>query len=89
MANSKKNEVKITKKIEGDAWKKAQDEVFKKRQKEVKVDGFRPGKVPRNIYEKKFGKESLYLDAADKVLGDAFEAAMAESKAEPDRKSVM
>ena len=83
MANSKKNEVKITKKIEGDAWKKAQDEVFKKRQKEVKVDGFRPGKVPRNIYEKKFGKESLYLDAADKVLGDAFEAAMAESKAEP------
>ncbi|MGN0973532.1 MAG: trigger factor [Bacilli bacterium] len=83
MAKEKKNEVKIAKKIEGEAWEKALDEVFKKKQKEVKVDGFRPGKVPRNVFEKKFGKESLFIDAADKVLVKAYEEVMKDSKLEP------
>ena len=55
-------------KIEGNSWDTAIDKIFEKKQKTVKVDGFRKGKVPRNIYEKKFGKESLYIDAADLVV---------------------
>ena len=49
----------------------------------MKVDGFRKGKVPREIFEKKFGKESLYIDAADMVLQDAYMKAMEESKLIP------
>ena len=73
----KKNTKKETKKdyshevvikIDGDKWKEAVDAVFKEKQKTAKVDGFRTGKVPRAIYEKHFGKESLFLDAADRVL---------------------
>ena len=79
--NKTKHEVTI--KIDGDAWKNAIDKVFAKKQKTVKVDGFRQGKVPRNIYEKKFGKESLYLDAADAVLQDAYAKAMDDSKLVP------
>ena len=70
-------------KIEGDSWKKALDATFKQKQKTVKVDGFRQGKVPRNVYEKRFGKESLYLDAADKVIEEAYDKAMTESKLIP------
>lgn len=78
-----KNKHEVTVKIDGDAWKNAIDKVFTKKQKTVKVDGFRQGKVPRNIYEKKFGKESLYLDAADAVLQDAYAKAMDDSKLVP------
>ena len=78
-----KNKHEVTIKIDGDAWKNAIDKVFAKKQKTVKVDGFRQGKVPRNIYEKKFGKESLYLDAADAVLQDAYAKAMDDSKLVP------
>ena len=78
-----KNKHEVTVKIDGDTWKNAIDKVFAKKQKTVKVDGFRQGKVPRNIYEKKFGKESLYLDAADAVLQDAYAKAMDDSKLVP------
>ena len=70
-------------KIDGDEWKKAIDDTFKKKQKEVSVDGFRKGKVPRAVYEKKYGKESLYLDAADEVIQGAYLKALTESKLVP------
>lgn len=78
-----KNMHEINVKIEGEEWTKAIDEVFKKKQKTAKVDGFRKGKVPRNIYEKHFGKESLYIDAADMVLQNAYMKAIDESKLIP------
>ena len=84
MAKSKNNNIHdITIKIEGDSWKEAIDKVFLEKQKTVKVDGFRKGKVPRNVYEKKFGIESLFLDAANSVLQEAYAKAMDESKLEP------
>lgn len=76
-----KNEVVI--KIEGQEWKDALDKAFKERVKTVTVDGFRKGKVPRDIYEKKFGKESLYLPASDYVVEKAFKRALEESKLIP------
>ena len=81
--NKSKNIHDVNVKIEGDIWKKALDHVFDEKRKTVKVDGFRKGKVPRNIFEKKFGKESLYLDAADHVIQDAYVKALEESKLEP------
>ncbi len=78
-----KNIHEITKKIEGESWTKAIDEAFKEKQKTVKVDGFRQGKVPRSVYESKFGKESLYIDAANHVLQEAYIKVMEESKLEP------
>ncbi len=76
----KKNELKINIKIEKKEWSDALDKAFAKKQKEVTVDGFRKGKVPRNVYESKFGKESLFIDAADIVLPDAYTKAMEENK---------
>ena len=80
---TKKNVHEVVIKIEGEEWKKAMDAAFAKKQKTAKVDGFRAGKVPRAIYEKHFGKESLFLDAADKLLQVAYLRAMEESKLIP------
>ncbi len=78
-----KNVHDVVIKIEGEDWTKALDKAFAKKQKTAKVDGFRTGKVPRDIYEKHYGKESLFLDAADVVLQDAYVKAMEESKLIP------
>ncbi|MBR3211118.1 MAG: trigger factor [Bacilli bacterium] len=79
----KTNKHEVNVRIEGKEWQDALDEAFQKRQKTVKVDGFRQGKVPRSVFEKKFGKESLYLEAADIVLPAAYTKAMLDSKLEP------
>ena len=78
-----KNIHEITIKVEGDSWKEACDKVFIEKQKTVKVDGFRKGKVPRSVYEKRFGKESLFLDAANIVLQNEYAKAIEKSKLEP------
>ena len=78
-----KNIEKITIKIEGEEWQKALDKAFKKHVKEVKVDGFRKGSVPKNIYLEKFGIESLYMDAVDNCINEAYQKALKKSKVEP------
>ena len=81
--NVNKNVHEVSTKIEGEVWAKALDKAFQEKQKTVKVDGFRKGKVPREIFEKKFGKEALYVDAADMVLQQAYVQVMGESKLIP------
>lgn len=78
---SNKNEIVV--KIEGKEWKDALDKAFQERVKKVNVDGFRKGKVPRDIYEKKFGKESLYFPASDYVVENAYKKALEQSKLVP------
>ena len=78
-----KNIHEVVIKIDGDAWKEALDKAFNSKKKDAKVDGFRKGKVPKDIYIKKFGIESLFLPAADLVLQDAYAKAMEESKLIP------
>lgn len=80
---TKKNVHEVPVKIEGEQWKKALDKSFAKKQKTAKVDGFRTGKVPRDIYEKHYGKESLFLEAADLLLQEAYLKAMEDSKLVP------
>ena len=51
-----KNVHEIEIKVEGKEWEDAITKSFNKNVQNVKVDGFRKGKVPRNIFEKKFVK---------------------------------
>ncbi len=71
--------VKISKKEFDEAIEKA----YEKKQKDVKIDGFRKGKVPFDVYVKKVGKESLYMDAVDVLLPKAYEKAIEEDNLEP------
>ena len=60
-------------KFEGAKWEKAQDDAFKKNVANVTIDGFRKGKCPKDVFLKKYGKESLYMDAAESLGGDAYD----------------
>ncbi|SHK71084.1 trigger factor [Alicyclobacillus tolerans] len=67
----------------------ALDVAFKSVVKRVNVPGFRKGKVPRKIFEMKFGVESLYQDAVDYLLPRAYDVAVKETGIFPvDRPSV-
>ncbi|MBU8879594.1 trigger factor [Bacillus sp. FJAT-29790] len=56
---------------------------FNKVVKQVNVPGFRKGKMPRGMFEKRFGVESLYQDAIDILLPDAYAGAIEETGIEP------
>lgn len=83
------NQGKLTVEVPAEDFNKALDEAFKKVSKEVQVPGFRKGKVPRKLFEQRFGVESLYQDAIDIVLPKAYSDAVEESGIEPvDRPEV-
>lgn len=75
------HEIKVE--ITGKDWEKKLDETFKKIIKKVKIDGFRPGKAPRNIYEQKYGKQSIVVEAVDSCMNEAYVKALKEFKGEP------
>lgn len=77
MAKSEK-EIEIV--IDGKEWKEALDKAFKKANKTAKIDGFRPGKAPKEVFIKKYGKASLYMDAADEASDLAYQKMLKDYK---------
>jgi len=73
--NVKDFEIKLDKE-----WKEALDAAYKKKVKEVKIDGFRKGTAPKEVYIKKFGIESLYMDAVDNAINAAYKKLLEENK---------
>lgn len=69
----------LTIEVEADKVNDALDKAFKKVVQKVNVPGFRKGKMPRGLFEKQFGVESLYQDAIDILLPDAYAQAVEES----------
>lgn len=70
----------ITIKIEGKEWEEAIEAAYQEASKKAKIDGFRPGKAPKDVFLKKYGEESLWLDAADRVLQVAYTKMLEENK---------
>ena len=70
-------------KIEGNEWGKLQDEAFNKLNKNAKIDGFRPGKATREMFEKKYGKQEIIFEASDMAIKKEYERIMAEGKILP------
>jgi len=67
-------------KVEGKEWEEALDKAFVNANKKAKIDGFRPGKAPKEIFIKKYGEESLFMDAADLALQSAYVKVLEENK---------
>ncbi|MFD2829200.1 trigger factor [Corticicoccus populi] len=77
------NEGVLTVTVEAAEFDSALDQAFKKVSKEVSVPGFRRGKIPRQMFEKRFGVESLYQDALDIVLSPNYAKAVQEEDLNP------
>ena len=69
--------------LKGKEWEEAIDKAFLSEQKNAKVDGFRKGKVPRAVYEKKYGKMSLYYAAINNEIGNMYTKLLKDNKLEP------
>lgn len=77
------NEGILTITVSAERFDEALDQAFKKVVKDVTLPGFRKGKVPRHIFEKRFGIEALYQDAVDIILPDAYAEAVEQTEIFP------
>ncbi|MBB1095307.1 trigger factor [Limosilactobacillus agrestis] len=73
----------LTFEIDVDTINKGIDEAFVETRKKITVPGFRKGRVPRQIFNQMYGEESLYQDALNKVLPDAYNEAVKETDIQP------
>jgi len=80
-----KNVKEIEVKVEGKEWEGALDKAFVKANKKAKIDGFRQGKAPKDVFLKKYGKESLFMDAADIAIDGAYTKMLAENKEDVEK----
>ena len=61
----------------------AQDAAFRKLVRNAKIPGFRPGKVPRKIFENAYGQEGIIERALDDLLNTKYPAALEEHGIDP------
>ncbi len=69
--------------ITWDEMEKASDKVYRKLVQQVDIQGFRRGKAPRSILERKVGKEYIYQEGLDDLISSAYKDAMKEHELTP------
>ncbi|RSD23341.1 trigger factor [Mesobacillus subterraneus] len=77
------NQAVLTIEVDAEKVNQGLDAAFQKVVKQINVPGFRKGKMPRQMFEKRFGVESLYQDAIDILLPEAYANAIEETAIEP------
>nr|WP_315102260.1 trigger factor [uncultured Catonella sp.] len=77
-----KNMVKLTIEREAKELDAAIDKVYHKQKNRIAVPGFRKGKAPLAMIEKMYGAEVFFEDAANEIIGVAYEEAAKESNLE-------
>ncbi len=61
----------------------AEDRVFRRLSKNVRLPGFRAGKVPRKIFEQTYGTSAITSEAVDEVVPEVYAKAIREHDIEP------
>ncbi len=61
----------------------AEDRAFRRLVKNVRLPGFRAGKVPRKIFEQTYGSNTLTREAVDEVVPEVYAKALREHEIEP------
>lgn len=62
---------------------KASDKAYRKLAQEVDVPGFRRGKAPRSLLERRVGKEHIYQEGLDTLISDTYRQALKENELTP------
>lgn len=73
----------INYKVEGEQWTNAQEKAFEKLNKTAKIDGFRPGHAPKNMFIKKYGEQEILLEAADELIKEKYSDIIVKEKIIP------
>ena len=77
-----KNMVKLTIEREAKELEEAINKVYHKQKNRIAVPGFRKGKAPLAMIEKMYGAEVFFEDAANEIIGAAYEKAVKDSDLE-------
>lgn len=70
-------------KVEKKEWEEAKEHAFCKLNKNAKIDGFRPGKAPRDKFEKKYGTSDIIAEATDSLISKRYDEILKEGKIIP------
>ena len=76
------SKVKVDFTLSKDEFQEALDFAFQKVVKNVEMRGFRKGKIPREIYLRKFGEESLYEEAINYAVNKSYPEAVIKEQLE-------
>ena len=77
------NVATITITVSAEDFNKAIDAAYKKNKGKFSIDGFRKGKAPRQIIERKFGEGIFFEDALDEAFPAEYEQAIKEHDLKP------
>lgn len=77
-----KNMAKLTIEVSAEELEKALESAYQKNKNKMSIPGFRKGKVPRKMIEQMYGPAVFYEDAANELIPDAYEKALAECEEE-------
>jgi trigger factor len=69
--------------VAADRLSRAADAAFERHVQRAKIPGFRPGKAPRAMYERTYGKEHLWEDAADDLMEQSYREILDAEDIEP------
>ena len=69
--------------ISWDEMEKASDKAYRKLVKQVDVQGFRRGKAPRSLLERKIGKEYIYQEGLDELISETYRNTLKEHELTP------
>src|ERR1700704_3107140 len=58
--------------VNADRLSRQVDRIFEKHNQRAKIAGFRPGKAPRAMYERQYGTEHLWAEAAEDVIDETY-----------------
>ena len=75
-----KSRVALTIEASAEEFEAAVNKAYLKMRGKINVPGFRVGKAPRKIIEKRYGEEVFYEEAVNIILPDAYEDAVKEQK---------
>jgi len=76
-------EVELDIEVSADDFAQAQERAFRKLVNRYKMPGFRPGHVPRRIFEQHVGKASIDSQALEDLVPEAYAKALKEHQLEP------
>jgi trigger factor len=76
-------EVELDIEVSAPDFEAARERAFRKLVKQYRLPGFRPGRVPRPIFERHIGSEAIDHQAVEDVVPDAYSKALKEHNLDP------
>ena len=77
-----KNDVKFTMEFTAEEFENAQIKAYQRTKDQFQIDGFRKGKAPRSIIEKRYGEGVFFEEAIDELFNEHYGKALAELELE-------